>query len=258
MALEIVEKKKRIKKAKKIQKELEDLLNEIFIALMTGEFFSDAVGNSREDEFIERISGVLRNNSEIQDEITEKHISESAKEIQKSTSRRIIAQIEREVDKISDSSPVVLFIDNEYLSGYVTYDDESTRLRLQKKVFQNESLYPGWVVAILLGVALSKTDIPETIKNIFSKERSILIAENEANWIRNYSQHIDRVANGNVTHTWLSMQDEKVRPFHLEADGQTVPIDEPFEVGGELLMFPGDTSLGASPQNVIRCRCVEI
>ena len=54
---------------------------------------------------------------------------------------------------------------------------------------------------------------------------------------------------------WLSQGDSRVREIHLEADSQEVPIDQPFIVGGESLMYPGDTSLGASPGNVINCRC---
>lgn len=41
----------------------------------------------------------------------------------------------------------------------------------------------------------------------------------------------------------------------MEADGQTVPNEEPFEVGGEKLMFPGDGSMGASGFNLYNCRC---
>lgn len=56
--------------------------------------------------------------------------------------------------------------------------------------------------------------------------------------------------------TWISHKDELTRATHRSADGQTVPIDEPFVVGGYSLMFPGDTSLGAPPQEIVNCRCV--
>lgn len=54
---------------------------------------------------------------------------------------------------------------------------------------------------------------------------------------------------------WVSTIDNRTRHFHVEADGQTVPNDEPFEVGGEKLMFPGDGSMGASGWNLYQCRC---
>jgi HK97 family phage portal protein len=45
------------------------------------------------------------------------------------------------------------------------------------------------------------------------------------------------------------------RPHHIEADGQEVPVDQAFDVGGESLKFPGDTSLGASAGNTVNCQC---
>lgn len=54
---------------------------------------------------------------------------------------------------------------------------------------------------------------------------------------------------------WSSILDSKTRARHAVADGQTVPINDPFVVAGELLKYPSDTSLGASAANVVRCRC---
>jgi len=47
------------------------------------------------------------------------------------------------------------------------------------------------------------------------------------------------------------------RHDHLHLDGVIVPIDEPFRDprSGELLMYPGDTTLGAGPGAVVNCRC---
>lgn len=58
-------------------------------------------------------------------------------------------------------------------------------------------------------------------------------------------------------HTWNSMEDSRVRKDHAIADKQTKPIDEPFTVGGSLLLYPGDTSLGASLRQIVNCRCFE-
>lgn len=54
---------------------------------------------------------------------------------------------------------------------------------------------------------------------------------------------------------WVTMGDSKVRVKHARANFQIRPINEPFIVGEELLMVPGDTSLGASLDNVAGCRC---
>ena len=53
---------------------------------------------------------------------------------------------------------------------------------------------------------------------------------------------------------WVSAKDMRVRDAHGKADGQTVDIDEPFIVGGEKMMFPGDPS-SASGWNLYNCRC---
>ncbi len=61
---------------------------------------------------------------------------------------------------------------------------------------------------------------------------------------------------GEATKTWDSTgADGRTRDSHLDHDGQTVPVDQPFNLDGELLMFPGDDSLGASAGNLINCRC---
>jgi 2'-5' RNA ligase len=52
---------------------------------------------------------------------------------------------------------------------------------------------------------------------------------------------------------WQTMQDPKVRPAHAHVQGQTVPINQPFDVSGYLMMYPGDPS--APVRLVARCRC---
>lgn len=54
---------------------------------------------------------------------------------------------------------------------------------------------------------------------------------------------------------WVCACDEVSRKWHKDANGQQVPLEEPFIVGGESLMHPGDSSMGASAENVIHCRC---
>ena len=58
-----------------------------------------------------------------------------------------------------------------------------------------------------------------------------------------------------ATKSWHTVGDSKVREEHADANLQIKPLNNPFDVGGEQLMQPGDTSLGASPGNTINCRC---
>jgi hypothetical protein len=61
-----------------------------------------------------------------------------------------------------------------------------------------------------------------------------------------------------TTKTWVAILDSRTRPAHAKADGQTVPINEPYIVMDQKLMYPKDTSLGATIDNVINCRCTSI
>ncbi len=59
-----------------------------------------------------------------------------------------------------------------------------------------------------------------------------------------------------VKKDWISVGDERVRDGHVDADtAPAIPLNQPFSVMGELLRFPGDTSLGATMPNVANCRC---
>lgn len=56
-----------------------------------------------------------------------------------------------------------------------------------------------------------------------------------------------------VYKTWETMKDARVRVAHATTQGQTVPISQPFDVGGYRMMYPGDPS--APLQLTARCRC---
>jgi len=55
---------------------------------------------------------------------------------------------------------------------------------------------------------------------------------------------------------WVTRLDDHVRHSHQKAHGQRVfGTETPFTVGSSLLMYPGDTSLGASLEEIMGCRC---
>lgn len=55
------------------------------------------------------------------------------------------------------------------------------------------------------------------------------------------------------TKEWVATPDSRTRKDHKKAHGQVVPFDEPFVVGGERGMHPGDSSF--SPAQLVNCRC---
>lgn len=57
-----------------------------------------------------------------------------------------------------------------------------------------------------------------------------------------------------VKKQWVATLDNRTRDTHADLDGQTVDIDQPFEVDGMEIMFPGDPAC-AFPELVYNCRC---
>lgn len=57
----------------------------------------------------------------------------------------------------------------------------------------------------------------------------------------------------NVNKIWVAVMDNKTRDRHRAMNGVEVEVDEPFIVGKDRLMFPGDKN--GSAENVINCRC---
>lgn len=53
---------------------------------------------------------------------------------------------------------------------------------------------------------------------------------------------------------WVTRHDDHVRFTHRKADGQTVPVNQPFRVGGTSLMYPG--AKDAEYGEIVNCRCV--
>jgi hypothetical protein len=57
------------------------------------------------------------------------------------------------------------------------------------------------------------------------------------------------------TKTWLTMLDNRVRPTHRQAEGQTVRVSDTFSVGKSQMLYPGDRSFGAPMDEIVNCRC---
>lgn len=89
----------------------------------------------------------------------------------------------------------------------------------------------------------------------YSPDRGKFMAECESNTTRSYQCNEDALADGKTMKRWLTMGDKRVRATHKEVGGTSKPIGEPFYVGGSLLLYPRDFSLGASTAETAECRC---
>ena len=87
-----------------------------------------------------------------------------------------------------------------------------------------------------------------------SDDRARYIAEEEANTAFNDSD-FEEASENYSTKTWNTMLDAFVRKDHRKMEGVTIPIDELFMVGDSFLLYPRDTSHGASLRQIAGCRC---
>lgn len=105
-----------------------------------------------------------------------------------------------------------------------------------------------------LAVWLTETTRSTPTQSIMSRMRTRI--RTEINAICNLAMFRALADSGTPYKRWRSHHDGLTRSTHDEADEQVVPIDEPFIVGGYLMMFPLDNSLGAPPQEITNCRCI--
>jgi hypothetical protein len=92
----------------------------------------------------------------------------------------------------------------------------------------------------------------------FSKDRATRIAQTEINSAQNAAGYYSIgtfLDPKKILKEWLASGDKRTRPSHAKAHHQSRQYEKPFNVGGSLLMFPGDGSLGAAGKETIRCRC---
>lgn len=103
---------------------------------------------------------------------------------------------------------------------------------------------------------LSEKEIAKDIKESFfseiSEHRARTIARTEVHNAASWGMQNGAEESGlNLVREWVAVMDERTREDHAEADGQKRGMDEPFDVGGESVDYPGDGSV----ENSINCRC---
>jgi hypothetical protein len=92
-------------------------------------------------------------------------------------------------------------------------------------------------------------------------ERATMIATNEILRVHSMAAQ-DRLEDlsgqlPGIMKKWAHVPIARVPRFaHLQADGQVRDVAEPFDVGGEQLMYPRDPN--GSPENTINCHCLLI
>lgn len=118
----------------------------------------------------------------------------------------------------------------------------------------------GKVVADGIAAGDTMRQIAARIERLYVEDiwpaRATTIARTEVGVAVNWAQFYTAINSGTpMTKEWLALDDDRTRDDHDLADGQIVPIDEPFRVGDDELMFPMDESRGADADQIINCRC---
>ena len=104
-------------------------------------------------------------------------------------------------------------------------------------------------------LATASPDDEETLMWLFAASRATRAARNNTNSLCNCHQLETLRNQGYKYKQWHTIMDGRERATHAVANGQTVPIDRPFIVGGYQMMFPRDTTHGAPVREIINCRC---
>lgn len=124
-----------------------------------------------------------------------------------------------------------------------------------------DTTYRAVQQALADGVAqgASVDDLAAAVRQVFdvaSSSRATTIARTEVISAANGSASLAAAqlpADVAAGQEWVSTRDERTRDDHVDADGQVVAMGQPFDVGGELLLYPGDP--GGDGGNTINCRC---
>ena len=92
-----------------------------------------------------------------------------------------------------------------------------------------------------------------------NRARALRIARTQTGGAVSTGRHAGMQSANVERKSWLTSRDKDVRDSHRAAESrytEGIPLDQPFEVGGQMLMYPGDPS--GSAAEIINCRCVEL
>ena len=153
-----------------------------------------------------------------------------------------------------------------------TYSEDELADRLSKNLYSNTVQLADRVVdrmesSLLTGLSSQKiaAELVKDVKDVLQKElnseynKAIRIVRTENTRIagqakQNSLQHAESLGI-EIKKQWVSALDNRTRSSHGHLDGQTIGVDEYFEIGGDRALAPGGFS---RPENSINCRCTMI
>jgi uncharacterized protein with gpF-like domain len=131
---------------------------------------------------------------------------------------------------------------------------------------------PDEVHSMVVGAILEGSQKAESTEQVANRVDDILTFTGSENWenrsrviartelTRHFSGSMlahgllrEQAGDSSLSKQWDTMMDNKERLAHRDVNNQTQPLKQPFIVGGEELLFPGDPT--GRPSNIINCRC---
>jgi hypothetical protein len=119
-----------------------------------------------------------------------------------------------------------------------------------------EGIDKGESIDALARRVMSAVDVTEPRARTIARTESNGAMNSVVNDTNHYVDGLFGEVENGIMKEWSATHDLRTRPSHVEADGQTVDLDDPFIVGGASLQFPGDPAGPAG--EVINCRCTTL
>ena len=138
---------------------------------------------------------------------------------------------------------------------------QALRKREDKLVNTAEGIHEAIQAALETGLDEGDTmdELAARVKGAFNgidDERALRIAVTETTAAYETARQATFEEAGIEFKEWLTSGDDRVRLDHFHVDGNIVPVEGTFAVGGSQLLHPGDPD--GPPDQVINCRCLTI
>lgn len=186
------------------------------------------------------------------------------------------------VSYINDETPSIYSLNHNYAAyeieqaagnvGFTLYDEQTVksliaedptllpkrRVDAPKDLKWNKKRFTAEITAgILQGESIGK--LANRVQNLSDANRSGAIRNARTavtgaqNAGRQESYNQAKKMGLKLSKRWIATKDNRTRHEHAMLDGQTVPLDKPFQIDGHKLMFPGDPT--GLARLVWNCRC---
>lgn len=186
------------------------------------------------------------------------------------------------VSYINDETPSIYSLNHNYAAyeieqvagnvGFTLYDEQTVRRLIAedptllpkrrvdapKDLKWNKKRFTAEITAgILSGESIGK--LANRVQNLSDANRSGAIRNARTavtgaqNAGRQESYNRAKKMGLKLSKRWIATKDNRTRHEHAMLDGQTVPLDKPFQIDGHKLMFPGDPT--GLARLVWNCRC---